>query len=165
MHHHNTPIAVWHSQPFEVPVLDMGMRWALVRYRNPQGQPRTFSLLKNWFIVRQGQNLGAVGNERCTSIHVWQFRWWIGVPRYKRLQLAVRKLSEKRMHQVNPTMPMPSVVAQVANELRNNLLRNDNTPHIAVHVQPNTQLNIANLNLSLHAINDEPTLKSFHDSL
>ena len=142
MHHHNTAIAVWHSQPFEVPVLDTGMRWALVRYRNPQGQPRTFSLLKNW-----------------------QFRWWIAVPRYKRLQLAVRKLSEKRMPQVNATTPMPSVVAQVANELRNNLLRNDNTPHIAVHVQPNTQLNIVNLNLTLHAINDEPTLQYFHDTL
>jgi hypothetical protein len=87
------------------------------------------------------------------------------VPRYKRLQLAVRKLSEKRMPVVNMTTPMPSVVAQVANELQNNLLRNDNTPHIIIHMQPNTQLNVVNLNLSLHAINDEPNLKAFHDSL
>jgi hypothetical protein len=165
MPRHNTPIAVWHSQPFEVPVVDAGMRWALVKYRNPLEQPRTFSLLKNWFIVRQGQNFGAVGNEACATIRVWQFRWWIGVPRYKRLQLAVRKLSEKRMPLVNMTTSMPSVVAQVANELQNNLLRNDKTPHIAIHVQPNTLLNIVNFNLSLHAINDEPTLKSFHDTL
>jgi hypothetical protein len=165
MHHHNTPIAVWHSQPFEVPVLDAGMRWALVRYRNPREQPRTFSLMRNLFVVRNGQAFGAVGNERCTSIRVWQFRWWIGVPRSKRLQLAVRKLSQKRMPAVNMTTPMPSVVAQVANELQNNLLRNDNTPHIIIHMQPNTQLNVVNLNLSLHAINDEPNLMAFHDSL
>lgn len=165
MPRHITPVSVWHSQPFEVPVLDARMQWALVKYRNPLAHPRTFSLLKNWFIVRQGQNFGAVGNEACTSIRVWQFRWWIGVPRYKRLQLAVRKLSEKRMPQVNATTPMPSVVAQVANELQHNLLRKDNTPHISIHIQPITQLNAANLNLSLNTINDEPTLKSFHDTL
>jgi hypothetical protein len=90
MLHHNSPIAVWHSQPFEVPVLDAGMRWALVRYRNPREQPRKFSLLKNLFVVRKGQSFGAVGNESCTSIRVWQFRWLIGWPKSKRIELAVR---------------------------------------------------------------------------
>ena len=165
MHRHNAPIAVWHSQPFEVPVLDAGMQWALVKYRNPREQPRKFSLLKNWFVVRQGQNFGAVGNEACTSIRVWQFRWRIGWPKSKRIELAVRKLSERRMPQVNAITPMPSVVSSVANELQNNLLRKENAPHIAIHIQPYTQLNIANLNVSLHASNDEPNLKSFHDTL
>lgn len=160
----NNPISVWHSQPFEVPVLNAGMRWALVKYRNPLEQPRRFSLLKNWFVVCQGQNFVALGNEACTSIRVWQFRWWIGVPRYKRLLLAVRKLSEKRMPQVNATTPMPSVVVHVANELQNNLLRKDSTPHISIHIQPITQLNVADINVSLHAINDEPSLKSFHET-
>ena len=146
-------------------MLDAGMRWALVRYRNPREQPRTFSLMRNLFVVRNGQAFGAVGNEACTSIRVWQFRWWIGWPKSKRLQLAVRKLSEKRMPQVNATTPMPSVASKVADELQHNLLRKDNVPNIAIHIQPNTQLNIANLNLSLHAINDEPSLKSFHDTL
>ena len=165
MHHHNTPIAVWHSQPFEVPVLDAGMRWALVRYRNPREQPRSFSLMRNLFVVRTGQAFGAVGHESCTSIRVWQFRWLIGWPKSKRIELAVHKLSERRMPQVNATTPIPNVVSKVADELQNNLLRKDNVPNIAIHIHPNTQLNIANLNLSLHAINDEPTLKSFHDTL
>jgi hypothetical protein len=165
MSHRNTPIAVWHSQPFEVPVLDAGMRWALVRYRNPYEQPRKFSLLKNLFVVRKGQSFGAVGNESCTSIRAWQFRWLIGWPKSKRIELAVRKLSERRMPQVNANAPIPSVVSSVADELQNNLLRKDRTPHIAIHIQPNTQLNIANLNLSLHISNDEPTLKTFHDTL
>ena len=165
MHHHNSPIAVWHSQPFEVPVLDTGMRWALVRYRNPREQPRSFSLMRNLFVVRKGQAFGAVGNERCTTIRVWQFRWWIGWPKSHRIELAVRKLSERRMPQVNATTPIPSVVSKVADELQHNLLRKDNVPNTAIHIQPNTQLNIVNLNLSLPTINDEPTLKSFHDSL
>ena len=165
MHHHNTPIAVWHSQPFEVPVLDAGMRWALVKYRNPREQPLTFSLMRNLFVVRKGQAFGAVGNERCTTIRLWQFRWWIGWPKSKRIELAVRKLSERRMPKVNTRTPIPSVVSKVADELQNNLLRKDNVPNIAIHIQPNTQLNIVNLNLSLRASNDEPTLKSFHDTL
>ncbi len=165
MHHHNTPIAVWHSQPFEVPVLDAGMRWALVKYRNPREQPRTFSLMRNLFVVRNGQAFGAVGNERCTTIRVWQFRLWIGWPKSKRIELAVRKLSERRMPKVNTRTPIPSVVSKVADELQNNLLRKDNVPNIAIHIQPNTQLNIDNFSLSLNVINDEPTLKSFHDTL
>jgi hypothetical protein len=165
MHHHNTPIAVWHSQPFEVPVLDTDMRWALVRYRNPREQPRTFSLMRNWCVVRRGQAFGAVGNEACTSIRVWQFRWLIGWPTSKRITLAVRKLSEKQMPHVNVNTLMPSVVAQVADELQNNLLRKDRTPHIAIHFQPNTNVHISNLNLSLNPIYDEPNLKSFQDTL
>jgi hypothetical protein len=165
MQSHNTPISVWHGQPFEVPVLDAEKRWALVRYRSPQEQPGKFSLLKNWFVVRQGQNFGAVGNEACMSIRLWQFQYWIGVPRYKRLQLAVRKISEKRMPTVNLSTQMPSVVPQTEDELRNSMLRKDNTPHIAIHIQPITELNVVNLNLSLNTINDELTLKSFHDTL
>lgn len=165
MHQHNTPIAVWHSQPFEVHVLDAGMRWALVRYRNPRQQPCTFSLMRNLFVIRNGQVFGAEGNETCTSIRVWQFRWWLGWPKSKRIELAVRKLTEKRMEQVNVTTPIPNVISKVADELQNNLLGKDHTPHVAIHIQPNTQLNIANFNLTLNAVNDEPSLKSFDDTL
>jgi hypothetical protein len=165
MQSHNTPITVWHGQPFEVPLLDVGMRWALVKYRNPREQPRTFSLMRNLYVVRTGQAFGAVGNEACNSIRVWQFRWWLGWPKSTRIELAVRKFSEKRMPKVNSRTPIPSVVASVANEIQNNLLGKENAPNIVVHIQPYTQLNIVNLNLSLHAINDEPSLKSFHDSL
>ena len=165
MQTHNTPITVWHGQPFEVPVLDAGMRWALLKYRNPCEQPRTFSLLRHLFIVRKGQTFSAVGNEGCTCIRVWQFRWWLGWAKSTRIELAVRKLSEKRMPKVNSRTPIPSVVASVANEIQNNLLGKEYAPNIAVHIQPCTQLNIVNLNLSLHAINNEPSLKSFHDSL
>ncbi|MFN5620482.1 MAG: hypothetical protein ACK478_04200 [Flavobacteriales bacterium] len=165
MHHHNTPIAVWHSQPFEVLVLDTDMRWALVRYRNPREQPRTISLMRNWFVVRRGQAFGAVGNEACTTIKAWQFRWWLGWPTSKRMDLTVRKLSEKQMPHVKVNTPMPSVVAQVADEIQNNLLRKDRSPHIAIHIQPNTSVHFVNLNLSLNPLNDEPNLKSFHDTL
>ena len=165
MQTHNTPITVWHGQPFEVPLLDEGMRWALVKYRNPREQPRTFSLMRNLYVVRTGQAFGAVGNEACNSIRVWQFRWWLGWPKSTRIELAVRKLSEKRMPQVSLDTLMPRVVSNVADELQNNLMRKDNIPNIAIHIQPKTKLNLANLKLSLNEINDEPTLKSFHDSL
>ena len=165
MQTHNTPITVWHGQPFEVPVLDAGIRWALVKYRNPREQPRAFSLMRNLYVVRTGQSFGAVGNEACNSIRAWQFRWWLGWPISTRIELAVRKLSEKQMPQVSLNTLMPRFVSNVADELQNNLMRKDHTPHIAIHIQPHTQLNIANLNLSLHAINDEPSLKSFHDTL
>jgi len=165
MQSHNIPISVWHGQPFEVPVLDEAMRWALVRYRNPQEQPGKFSLLKNWFVVRQRQNFSAVGNVACASIRIWQFRGWIGVPQHKRLQLLVRKISERQMPLMNLTTPMPSVVRQTEDELQNSLVRKQNTPHIAIHIEPITQLNVTNLNLSLNTIKDEPTLKSFHDTL
>lgn len=160
-----TTISVWHSQPFEVPVLDADMRWALVWYRNPREQPRTFSLMRNWFVVRRGQAFGAVGNEACTSIRVWQFRWWLGWPKSKRMNLAVRKLSEKQMPHINVNTFLPRVISHVADELQNTLLRKEQTPRISIHLQPNTQLKIVNLNVSLNAINDEPTLKSFHDAL
>jgi hypothetical protein len=146
-------------------VLDAGMRWALVKYLNPREHPRTFSLMRNLFVVRTGQAFGAVGNEACTCIRVWQFQWWLGWPKSKRIELAVRKLSERRMPKVNARTPIPSIVSSVANELQNNLLRKDHTPHIAIRIQPHTQLNIPNLNLSLHASNDEPNLKSFQDTL
>ena len=165
MHQHNTPISVWHGQPFEVPILDAGMRWALVRYRNPREQPRKFSFLKNLFVVRKGQSFGAVGNESCTSIRVWQFRWWIGWPKSKRLQLAVRKLSERRMPAVNATTPIPAIHAQVALELERATLQKHNTPRIAMHMQSKATLNLASYNLQLNTINDEPNLKTFHDAL
>ena len=165
MQSHNTPITVWHGQPFEVPVLETGMRWALVKYRNPREQPRTFSLMRNLYVVRTEQAFGAVGNEACNSIRVWQFRWWLGWPKSTPIELAVRKLSDKQMPQVSLNTLMPRFVSNVADELQNNLMRKDSIPNIAIHIQPKTKLNLANLKLSLNAINDEPSLKSFHDTL
>jgi hypothetical protein len=165
MHHHNTPVSVWHGQPFEVPVLDAGMRWALVRYRNPREQPRKFSFLKNLFVVRKGQSFGAVGNESCTSIRVWQFRWWVSWPKSKRLQLAVRKLSERRMAEVNASTQIPAIHAQVALELERATLQKHNTPRIAIHMQSKATLNLVSYNLQLNTINDEPNLKTFRDTL
>jgi hypothetical protein len=138
---------------------------ALVKYRNPLEQPRTFSLMRNLYVVRTGQAFGAVGNEGCTCIRVWQFRWWLGWPKSTRIELAVRKLSEKQMPQVSLNDLMPRVVSKVADDLQNNLLRKDNIPIIEIHIQPKTKLNLVNLKLSINAVNDEPTLKSFHDSL
>jgi hypothetical protein len=165
MHHHNTPIAVWHSQPFEVPVLDAGMRWALVKYRNPREQPRKFSWLKNWFIVRQGQNFGAVGNEACTSIRVWQFRWWIGWPISKRIELSVRKLSERRMPDVSASTPIPGIHPQVAHELERATLLKQNTPHIEMHIRTKVTLQLPSCNLQLKNFTDLPALKTFQDTL
>lgn len=165
MHHHNTPIAVWHSQPFEVPVLDAGMRWALVRYRNPREQPKKFTLLNNLFVVRNGQSFGAVGNESCTSIRVWQFQWWLGWPKSKRMQLAVRKLSERRMPEVNATTPIPAFHTQASRELERATLQKANTPRIVMHMQSKATLNLASYNLQLNTINDEPNLKTFSDTL
>lgn len=165
MLHHNTPVSVWHSQPFEVPVLDEGMRWALVKYRNPREQPHKFSLLKNLFVVRKGQSFGAVGNEICTSIRVWQFRWWIGWPISKRIELAVRKLSEHRMPEVNAKTPIPHIDSRVASALNRAMLEKHHTPFIAIHMQSKATLNIATNNLQLNTINDEPNLKTFSDTL
>ena len=161
MHHHNTPISVWHGQPFEVPVLESGMRWALVRYRNPREQPRKFSLLKNLFVVRKGQSFGAVGNERCTSIRVWQFRWWIGWPKSNRIELAVRKLSERRMPEVNATTPMPQVLPHAAREIERAVMGREKTLRIALHLQTNPMLHLAPLHLQLNEIDDEPPIKPF----
>ena len=165
MHHHITPISVWHSQPFEMPVLAAGMRWALVKYHNPREQPRKFSLLKNVFIVRRGQHFGAVGNEECTSISVWQFRWWVGWPATKRIELAVRKLSERSMPNVTTKTPTPAVHFHVAQELERATLQTLQTTHIALKVQSASKLNIASFNLQLNTPNDEPNLKTFGDTL
>jgi hypothetical protein len=69
------------------------------------------------------------------------------------------------MPQVSLNDLMPRVVSKVADDLQNNLLRKDNIPIIEIHIQPKTKLNLVNLKLSINAVNDEPTLKSFHDSL
>lgn len=165
MQSRNTPIAVWHGQPFVVPVLDSGMRWALVRYRKPKEQPRKFSLMKNLFVVRRGQPFGAVGNESCTRIRVMQFRWWIGWPTAKTIQLAVSKLSEGRMPEVNGTTPIPHIIPQVAKEIEQSILQLENTPSIALRLHSNITLNVVERSLQLNTLSEEPNLKTFHDTL
>jgi hypothetical protein len=170
----NTPITVWHSQPFELQVLDEGMRWALVWYRNPCEHPRTFSILNKLFFVRSGQSFNAIGNEDCFSIRVWQFRWWLDLPQSKRIRLAVHKISERHMPTVNITAPLPAVVSGIARELEQETLLTKATPQIALHIQPKTILSVASCNLRLNitekeptfsAFENEPNLKSFQDAL
>jgi hypothetical protein len=165
MQTHNTPIAAWHSQPFEVPVLDNGMRWAFIFYRNPIEQPRQFSFLRNIFIVREGQNFGAIGNEDCTIIRVWQFRWWISWPNSKKIKLTIRKLTERRFPEINTTEHIPLVNTVIASVIVQSFTPMESTPHMAIHVQPHLAVNITNYKLALNTITDEPTLKSFHDTL
>lgn len=161
MHHNNTPIAVWHSQPFEVPVLDSDMRWALVRYRNPQEQPRKFSLLKNLFLIRRGQPFVAVGNEKCTSIRVWQFRWWVSWPKSKRIELAVRQLAERNTD-VNFSTTVPLITANKTAEIERCVLRKEMTPKIELQLHTNPLLYITPINLQPNEPQDAPLLKSFH---
>lgn len=159
------PLTVWHSQPFEVPVLDAGMRWALVRYRNPREQPRKFLLMSNLFVVRNGQSFGAVGNEACTSIRVWQFRWWLGWPKPKRIGLTVRKLIARRMPDLITNTSMPRVVQQIAHDLHCAAIPMENTPNIALDVHVRSSLKIHSNHFQLEPFKEEPNLKTFSDSI
>lgn len=165
MQSRNTTISVWHGQPFEVPVLDAGMRWAIVRYRNPNEKPGRFSMLEHVFVLRSGQAFGAVGNEACTSIRIWQFRSWVSWPKSKRLALAVRKLSERGMPDLTVQTNTPKVNPDVAGEIEQAMMGKDNTPRIAMQLQSNPTLFIPSTTLQLQPINDQPLLKTFQDTL
>jgi hypothetical protein len=165
MQSRNTAISVWHGQPFEVPVLDAGMRWAIVRYRNPDEKPARFLILKHVFVVRSGQAFVAVGNEVCTSIRIWQFRSWLGWPKSKQLPLAVRKLSQRGMTDLTVQTNAPKVIPAVAVEIEQVMMGKEDTPRIAMQLQSNPTLFIPSTTLQLNPINDQPLLKTFQDAL
>jgi hypothetical protein len=164
MHHHNTPISVWHGQPFEVPVLDDDGRWAVVRYRNPKEKPQHFSLMRNLFLVRSGQSFSAVGNVECSAIQVWKMTSILSWPRKRTLKLAVRRLNKKAMAHVYTLTPEPRINVAVAVDIQSRMLG-------ASHVQVGTfempampTFNVLTFNLQLSSPTDEPELKDF-DSL
>ncbi|MFM7105663.1 MAG: hypothetical protein ACKOW8_09080, partial [Flavobacteriales bacterium] len=162
MQNRNIPISVWHSQPFELPILDADMRWALIIYRNPSEEPKKISLLRNVFIISRGQTLGAIGNEKCTAIKALQFRWWIAWPKVKSIQLFVRKMAERPLPDVSITSLMPAVSVQVAHELEKTLLHYKKVPRFTTRIESKSKLQLAALHLNLKSIHDEPQIKSFH---
>lgn len=165
MHHRNLPISVWHGQPFEVPVLNTVMRWALVKYANPQEVPRKFSVFKNLYIIREGQPFGAVGNIECTTMRTWQFRWWLGWPKSKRIELAVRKLSERRMPEVYTPTPEPRISAAVAMDIQRRVLSASHVQLTSISMPSMPTFNLQPFNLQLTSPADNPKLKGFDDEI
>jgi hypothetical protein len=163
MHHHNTPISVWHGQPFEVPVLDADGRWAVVRYRNPKEKPGSFSLMRNLFLVRSGQSFSAVGNVKCSAITVWKMKGFFSWPRKRTLNLAVRRLDKKAIPHVYTPTPEPRINAAVAMDIQRHVLSNSSVS-VASFTMPTTPtFNVQPFNLELTSPADEPKLKGFDD--
>ena len=165
MHHHNTPISVWHGQPFEVPVLDADGRWAVVRYRNPNEKPGSFSLMRNLFLVRSGQSFSAVGNVECSAITVWKMKGFFSRPRKCTLQLSVRRLDKKPLPDVHTPTPEPRINAAVAMDIQRHVLSNSSV-HVAAFTMPAMPtFNLQPFNLQLTSPADEPELKDFDSTL
>jgi hypothetical protein len=163
MHHHNTPISVWHGQPFEVPVLDADGGWAVVRYRNPKEKPRRISFMHNLFLVRSGQSFSAVGNVDCNSITIWKMTSILSWPSKRTLKLAVRRLDKKAMPHVYTPTPEPLINAAVAMEIQRQVL---GASHVQVGfftVPAMPTLNVQPFNLQLSSPTDEPKFKGFDD--
>jgi hypothetical protein len=89
-------ISVYHQHPFEIQVLDKGMRWAIVHYQNPQRLPKRFTPFAAFFVLRADQNFSAIGNERRPLVRVWQFKSILSFPVKKNIQLLVRKLNHTK---------------------------------------------------------------------
>ena len=165
MHRHNTPISVWHGQPFEVPVLDADGRWALVRYRNPKEKPGRFSLMRNLFLVRSGQSFSAVGNVECSTISVWKMKGFFSWPRKKTLKLAVRRLDKKAMPHVYTPIPEPRINAAVAMDIQRQVLVNSSVSVASCTLPAMPTFNVQPFNVQLNAPTDEPALKDFDSTL
>ena len=163
MHSHNTPISVWHGQPFEVPVLDADGRWAVVRYRNPKEKPGSFSLMRNLFLVRSGQSFSAVGNVECSAITVWKMKGFFSWPRKRTLKLAVRRLDKKHMPDVYTPTPEPRINAAVAMDIQRQVLGASHVQVVSITTPAKPTFNLQSFNLLLKEPTDEPKLKGFED--
>ncbi len=165
MHHHNTPISVWHGQPFEVPVLDADGRWAVVRYRNPKEKPGRFSLMRNLFLVRSGQSFSAVGNVDCNSITIWKMTSILSWPSKRTLKLAVRRLDKKTLPDVYTPTPEPSISVAVAMDIQRRVLGASHLQVGSFAVPAMPALNVQPFHLELNEPSDEPELKDFDSAL
>jgi hypothetical protein len=163
MHSHNTPISVWHGQPFEVPVLDADGLWAVVRYRNPKENPGRFSLMRNLFLVRSGQSFSAVGNVECSAITVWKMKGFFSWPRKRTLKLAVRRLDKKPLPDVFTPTPEPRISAAVSMEIQRHVLGASHVQVASMIMPAMPTFNVQPFNLQLNAPTDEPALKEFDD--
>jgi hypothetical protein len=163
MHHHNTPISVWHGQPFEVPVLDADGRWAVVRYRNPKEKPGRFSLVRNLFLVRSGQSFSAVGNVDCSAISVWKMNGLFSWPRKSTLKLAVRRLDKKPIPDVYTPTPEPRISTAVAMDIQRQMIGASAVQVGSFAVPAMPTFNVQPFNLQLNSPADEPKLKGFDD--
>jgi len=165
MHSHNTPISVWHGQPFEVPVLDADGRWAVVRYRNPKEKPESFSLMRNLFLVRSGQSFSAVGNVECSAITVWKMKGFFSWPRKRTLKLAVRRLDKKPLPDVDTPTPEPRISAAVSMEIQRQVLGASHVQVASIIMPAMPTFNVQPFNLQLTSPNEEPELKDFDSTL
>jgi hypothetical protein len=165
MQSHNTPISVWHGQPFEVPVLDADGRWAVVRYRNPKEKPGRFSLMRNLFLVRSGQSFSAVGNVECGAIKVWKMTGLLSWPRKRTLKLAVRRLDKKAMPHVYTPTPEPRISTAVALDIQLRVLSASHVQVASISMPPMPTFNLQPFNLQLTSPSDEPELKDFDSTL
>ena len=165
MQSRNTPISVWHSQPFEVTVLDAGMRWGIVRYRNAKLKPGPNGLLRSWFILKEGQPFVGIGNRACGEIRAWQFKNLLALPKKKKIRLKVRRVSP-----MLPTAPRDLALATM-----NSPKLPDSLHHVKLSVQePRASLSNFQIqfNETLHHVNfelcsptDEPVLKGVNDPI
>ena len=158
-------ISVYHQQPFEIQVLDAGMLWALVHYRNPKPLPKRFDPFAAYFMVRRGQNFSAVGNENCPLVRIWQFRGLLAWPVKKTIQLLIRKLHQTKPAQPHLPLKSPGIVksfplpAVVPTTTAVPPVLNTAMEQIHVHVRLKSGIPFVNEN------HDNPPLKTFTDSL
>jgi len=158
-------ISVYHQQPFEIEVLDQGMRWAIVHYRNPQRLPKSFAPFAAYFVLRAGQNFSAIGNERCPLVRVWQFKSILSLPVKKSIQLLVRKLHQSKPAQPHLPLKSPGIVKSLPKPA-SIPQANITTPTLASgSVQTHAHLHLNPIMPYLSNNKDNPTLKSFRDAL
>jgi hypothetical protein len=160
----DTPISVWHGQPFELTVLDRAGQWAIVLYRNPKTKPRHFSLMHNLFLVRNGESFSAVGNVDCSDIRVWKMTGLFSWPRKRTLQLAVRRLDKKPMPDVYTPTPEPRLSSVIAADIQRIVLSATQMKVTSIGVPELPNLIVQPFNLQLNIPIDEPELKDFDSS-
>jgi hypothetical protein len=164
MQSRDTPISVWHGQPFELPVLDREGQWAIVLYRNPKNKPRHFSFLHNLFLVRNGESFSAVGNVDCSDIRVWKMTGLFSWPRKRTLQLAVRRLDKKPMPDVYTPTLEPRLSSVIAADIQRVVLSASQMKVTSIVVPELPSIIVQPFNLQLNIPTDEPELKGFDSS-
>jgi hypothetical protein len=161
----NTPISVWHSQPFEIAVLDADMRWGIVLYRNAKLKPGPNKLFRNWFIISQGQPFVGIGNRSCSEIRSWQFKSLLALPKKRKTLLKVRTV-KPLLPQVprnlevaavkSPPLPNSLYIIKLSAKEPTSVLR-------TFQIQVNETLH--HLNFEILEPSDEPVLKGVNDPI
>jgi hypothetical protein len=160
----NTPISVWHGQPFEVSLLERENQWAIVWYRNPKEKPGRFSLLRNLFLLNSGKAFSAVGNGKCTQIKFWIFQNKFSLPKRKQLELSVCVLKKKEIPKVETLSKAPNLDQENIRQLNNRIISSKQLTTRTILTPILTAIEINTLDFQPEPVLDLPELKTWKEN-